>query len=232
MKRVYQRAAVVAIDGRHRVMLDAKPLRTPAGQVLELPTEALAAATAAEWQAQGEEIDAATLALTRLACTVVDRIIPDRASLERAIVAFAETDLLCYRAEGPQALVARQQGVWQPVIDWATLRFDAPLVPVAGVMHRPQPAAAFAALNAAVAAVADPWRLLVLHEVATLSGSLVLGLAVLERHLGIDEVWRAAQLDEDFQIERWGEDDEAMRRRAGLRADLAAAARLLDLLED
>src|SRR5689334_13344192 len=89
------------------------------------------------------------------------------------------------------------------------LRFDAPLVPVAGVMHRPQPPAAVAALGAAVAAVADPWRLLVLHEVATISGSLVLGLALLERHLGIDEVWRAAQLDEDFQIERWGEDPEA-----------------------
>jgi chaperone required for assembly of F1-ATPase len=231
MKRVYQRAAAVAVEGRHRVMLDAKPLRSPAGQVLELPTAALAAAVAAEWQAQDDEIVVATLALTRLACTVVDRIVPDRASLERAIVAFAETDLLCYRAEGPQALVARQQRIWQPLIDWATLRFDAPLVPVAGVMHRPQPPAAVAALGAAVAAVADPWRLLVLHEVATISGSLVLGLALFERHLATDEVWRAAQLDEDFQIERWGEDPEATRRRAGLRADLEAAVQLLDLLD-
>src|SRR5215471_4405905 len=108
MKRVYQRAAAVAVEGRHRVMLDAKPLRSPAGQVLELPTAALAAAIAAEWQAQGDEIVVAALALTRLACTVVDRIAPDRTSLERAIVAFAETDLLCYRADAPQALVARQ----------------------------------------------------------------------------------------------------------------------------
>src|SRR5262249_37199253 len=100
MKRGYHRAAAVAVEGRHRVMLDAKPLRSPAGQVLELPTAALAAAIAAEWQAQGDEIVVATLALTRLACTVVDRIVPDRAVLERAIVAFADTDLLCHRAEG------------------------------------------------------------------------------------------------------------------------------------
>ena len=230
MKRVYEQAAATVVEGRHRVMLDTKPLRSPAGQVLELPTAALAAAIAAEWQAQGDEIVVARLALTRLACTVVDRIVPDRVALERAIVAFAETDLLCYRAEGPQALVARQQRIWQPVIDWATLRFDAPLVPVVGVMHRPQPPAAVAALAAAVAAVADPWRLLVLHEVATLSGSLLLGLALLERHLGIDDVWRAAQLDEDYQIEHWGEDPEATRRRAGLRTDLEAAVRLLELL--
>ena len=212
-------------------MLDGKPLRSPAGQSLELPNAALAAAIAAEWQGQGDEIDASTLPLTRLACTVVDRVVPDRASLEDAIAAFAETDLLCYRAEQPRALVERQQQIWQPLIDWATLRFDAPLAVVPGVVHRPQPPAAVAALRAAVAAIADPWRLLALHEVATLGGSLLLGLALLERHLAIDGVWRAAQLDEDFQAERWGEDDEATRRRAGLRADLAATARLLELLE-
>src|SRR5262249_56691955 len=124
--------------------VETRAVRTAAGEVRELPTAALAAAIAAEWQAQRDEIVVATLALTRLACTAVDRIVPDRASLERAIVAFAETDLLCYRAEGPQALVARQQRIWQPVIDWATLRFDAPLVPVAGLMHRPQPPPAMA----------------------------------------------------------------------------------------
>jgi len=229
MRRVYKRAAAAADDGRHRVVLDGKPLRSPAGQTLELPNAALAEAIAAEWDSQGDEIDAATLLLTRLACTVVDRVVPDRAPLEAAIAAFAETDLLCYRAEQPRALVERQQEVWQPLLDWATLRFDAPLTVVPGVMHRAQPPAAVAALLAAVA-IADPWRLLALHEVATLSGSLVLGLALLERHLDVDGVWRAAQIDEDFQIERWGEDEEAARRRAGLRADLAAAARLLDLL--
>ena len=212
-------------------MLDGKPLRSPAGHTLELPNAALAEAIAAEWDGQGDEIDASTLPLTRLACTVVDRVGPDRAALEDTIAAFAETDLLCYRADQPRPLVERQQQVWQPLIDWATLRFDAPLALVPGVMHRPQPPAAVAALRAAVVAIADPWRLQALHEVATLSGSLVLGLALLERHLDAEGVWRAAQLDEDFQIERWGEDEEATRRRAGLRADLAAAARLLDLLK-
>src|SRR5882672_8044172 len=174
MRRVHKRAAAADDDdGRHRVVLDGKPLRSPAGQTLELPNAALAEAIAAEWDSQGDEIDAATLLLTRLACTVVDRVVPDRAPLEAAIAAFAETDLLCYRAEQPRALVERQQQVWQPLLDWATLRFDAPLTVVPGVMHRAQPPAAVAALRAAVAAIADPWRLLALHEVATLSGSLV-----------------------------------------------------------
>ena len=231
MRRVYKQAVSAADAGQHRVLLDGKPLRSPAGGVVGLPNAALAAAVAAEWQAQGAEVDAGKLPLTRLACTVVDRVAADPPTLAQAIAAFADTDLLCYRAEAPRALVERQQRLWQPLLDWATLRFAAPLLAVPGVMHRPQPPAAVAALGAAVAAIADPWRLLALHEVTTLTGSLVRGLALLERHLDLDGVWCAAQLDEDFQAERWGEDDEAALRRAGLRADLAAAARLLDLLE-
>jgi len=231
MRKIYKQATAGVADGRHRVLLDGKPLRTPAGGVIELPTAALAGALAAEWDGQGDAIDPSTLRLTRLAGLVVDRVAADRAVLEPAILAFVETDLLCYRAAHPEALVERQQRIWQPLVDWAALRFDAPLALVTGVIHRPQPPAAVTALRAAVAVVGDPWRLLVLHEVTALSGSLVLGLALLDRHADVEAVWRAAQLDEDFQIERWGEDDEAARRRAAHRADLLAAARLLDLLE-
>lgn len=211
--------------------LDARPLRTPAGAPVVLPTAALAVAVADEWQGQGERIAAERMPLTRLACTVLDRVGRDRAALAAAILAYAETDLLCYRADQPATLVERQQQLWQPLVDWATLRFDAPLAVVAGVMHRPQPPGALAALGAAVAAIEDPWRLLALHEATVLTGSLVIGLALLEGRLDAEGAWRAAQLEEDYQIERWGEDAEATRRRAGLRAELDAVARLLALLD-
>jgi chaperone required for assembly of F1-ATPase len=231
MRRVYKEARPGSAEGRHGVLLDGKPLRTPAGTPVSLPSAALAAAVAEEWQGQGERIVAEAMPLTRLACTVLDRVDKERASLVAAIAGYAETDLVCYRADQPASLVERQQLLWQPLVDWATLRFDAPLAVVAGVMHRPQPPGAVAALAAAVAVIDDPWRLLALYEATQLTGSLVIGLALLEGRLDAEDAWRAAHVEEDYQIERWGEDSEAARRRAGLRADLDAVMRFLALLD-
>lgn len=232
MRKVYKEARPDSAEGRHRVLLDGKTLRTPAGAAVTLPTAALAAAVAAEWEAQGPRIVAETMPLTRLACTVLDRVARDRAALVAAINGYAETDLVCYRADQPASLVERQQLLWQPLVDWAILRFDAPLAIVSGVMHRPQPPGAVAALAAAVAAIGDPWRLLALHEATVLTGSLVIGLALLDGRLDAEGAWRAAQLEEDYQIERWGEDAEAAKRRAALRADLDAVVRFLALLRE
>ncbi|MFO1056833.1 MAG: ATP12 family protein [Dongiaceae bacterium] len=230
MRKVYREARPSRADGRHGVLLDGKPLRTPVGAVVMLPTAALAAAVAEEWDRQGERIVAESMPLTRLACTVLDRVVPDRTALVAAVAAYGETDLVCYRADQPASLVERQQLLWQPLVDWAILRFDAPLAVVSGVMHRPQPPAARAALAAALAAIEDPWRLLALHEATVLTGSLVIGLALLEGRLDAEGAWCAAQLEEDYQIERWGEDAEATKRRSALRADLDAVVRFLALL--
>ncbi|MGE5203319.1 MAG: ATP12 family chaperone protein [Acidobacteriota bacterium] len=229
MKRFYKHATVSESERGFGVALDGKPLRTPAKHPLTVPSRALAEAIAAEWQAQGERIDPHALPLTRLASIALDLVAPRRAAVVAEIARYAGTDLLCYRAEEPAELRARQHAAWQPLLDWATQRFDAPLGVTAGVLPVPQPAATLAAFTAAVGAY-DTHRLAALHLATAALGSLVLALALVEGRLDAETAFAAAQLDETFQIERWGEDSEQMKRRANLKDDIALAARFVALL--
>ncbi len=229
MKRWYQQADAIPVAGGFGVALDGKTLNTPMRTPLVAPTEALARAIAGEWDAQGETIAPADMRLTRLIATALDRIKPDPSPAIAEIAGYAAADLLCHRAEGPDDLRRRQDAAWQPILDWAAQRYGAKLVPVAGVMPVAQPRAALAALTNAVAGF-DAMRLSGLHAVTVSSGSLVLGLALVEAHIDIELAWAAVDLDEAWQREKWGDDPIAAKRRWGVEADLRAAARFLDLL--
>jgi len=211
------------------IQIGGRPIRTPAKAVLAVPSAPLAEAIAEEWRAQTGPIKTHTMPLTRLAMTTIDRIRPDPAVAVDQVVAYAGSDLLCYRAEEPEALVRRQADRWQTWLDWAARRFDAPLRVTRGIVPAPQSAEALAALRRAIAGL-DAHELMVLAEITALSGSCVLGLAAVEGLLDSDTLFDLCQLDESFQIERWGEDAEAGERRAGLRADLGHVLRYLALV--
>ena len=229
MKRVYKRVTSGPADGGFGVALDGRPLRTPGKVPLVVPSAALAAAIATEWDAQEGELRPAAMPLYRLAATAIDRTAARRLQVVAEVANYAGTDLVCYRAGEPPALAARQQRVWQPLVDWATQRYDAALAVTAGVIPAGQSPAALKAFATAVAAL-DDFRLTALHALTGACGSLIIALAVLERRLDPEEAFTASQLDETFQIEAWGEDAEAAARRGALAAEIATAARLLDLL--
>ncbi len=229
MKRSYKAADVAPAGGGYGVTLDGKPLRTPAKAPLTVPSRALAEAVAAEWRAQGEEIELAALPLTRLASTGIDLVTPRRAEVAAEVARYAGTDLVCYRAGHPPQLARRQHAAWQPLIDWATLRYDAALEVTVGVVPIAQPVASLRALAAAVGAY-PPLELAALHLATAACGSLVLALALLEGRLDAEEAFAAAQLDESFEIELWGEDAELAQRRVLLQDDIALARRFIDLL--
>lgn len=226
MKRFYKEATVGAGNA---VLLDGRPVRTPGRAPLALPGARLAGAVADEWNAQEETIDPRAMPLTGLANAAIDRIAPDLAAFAKGLAAYGESDLLCYRAEGPAPLVAGQAERWDPLLDWARERFDIAFTVTAGIVHRPQPPETIARLAAAVAA-RDPFELAGLSPLVTVSGSLVIALALAEGALGLDGAWAAASLDEQWQAEQWGEDAEAATALAARRADFAAAARFLSLL--
>lgn len=223
MKRFYKDAAVVAGEGGHAVHLDGRPVRTPARAPLMLPTIALAQAVADEWRAQGESIDPAAMRATGLANAAIDRIAPDIAGFAAGIAAYGESELLCYRAEGPQALADRQAAAWDPLLDWARARYDITFRVTAGIVPVAQPPETLARLAAAVAAL-DPFTLAGLSVLVSIGGSLVCGLALIEGAADVESVWAATELDELWQAEQWGEDAHAAARRALRRAEFDAAA--------
>jgi chaperone required for assembly of F1-ATPase len=229
MKRFYRKAEAAKRAGGYAVTLDGKPIKTPGKRDLLAPSGALAAAIAEEWNAQETEVRTATMPLTRLATTTLDRVATQRDAIIRQTANYAGTDLVCYRATHPPALAARQQAVWQPLIDWALLRYDAPLVITSGVIPKSQSAESLRAFTAAVAEQND-FALTALHVVTAACGSLIIALALLEGQLDAHQAFVASQLDESFQIERWGEDAEQAGRRSALAAEIQAAARLISLL--
>ena len=229
MKRVYKKVDTRPVYGGYDIALDGRPMRTPAKRALVVPSAALAEAIAAEWDGQQDEIRPMTMPLTRLAATAIDRTAQQREQVVTETANYAGTDLVCYWADHQPALAARQQAVWQPLIDWATLRFDAPLTVTAGVIPAGQAPASLKAFAAAVAEH-DDFRLTALHALTAACGSLVIALAVMEGRLDAEAAFAASELDESFQIEAWGEDAEAAKRREALAADITAAARFVELL--
>ena len=219
----------VAIDADRVVTLDGKPVRTPGRRPLALPTAALAEAVAAEWRAVGETIDPRTMPLTGLANAATDPIANDPTQFAARLAAYGESDLLCYRAEGPPLLVERQAAAWDPLLEWARARYDVTFAVTAGVMHVAQPAATIARLHEAVAAY-DDFRLAGLSPVVTLTGSLVIGLALIEGRLDADAAWAAAGIDEDWSIEMWGEDWQAAELRELKRQEFARGVVFLRML--
>jgi len=228
-RRFYREAAAVADGDVWRIALDGKVVKTPARNPLTLPTQALAEAIAGEWAAQDTKVKPDTMPLMQLASTAIDRVAPDRERIIAETAGYAATDLVCYRAEGPDELIARQVALWDPLLDWLRARYDVSLQSGAGVMAIPQSEQALAILTRAVAAQ-DDLRLTALAVMTGASGSLAIGLAVLEGRISPEAATEAAQLDELYQAERWGIDPEAEKRRANQKADLVAARRFLDLL--
>lgn len=229
MKRFYEQARVEARDGAEfAVMLDERPVQTPARNLLQVASPALADAIAAEWDCQEDDIVPARMPLTQVAATALDRVAPDTQTYARQIAVYGETDLLCYRAQAPQSLVVRQAATWQPLVDWAADRFAAPLTVTEGVSPIAQPAETLIALENAVRAH-DPFEMAALGLATTAAGSLVIALALSHAHIDADAAFAAGFLDESWQAEQWGIDEEAERRRAIARADLETAARFLAL---
>ena len=233
MKRFYKETGVAAGDsGGWQVLLDGKPMRTPAKAVLVVPTRALAEAIAAEWAdvAPEAELKPTQLPLTRLAATGIDRVTTQRAKVIEDTAKYGASDLLCYRGTDPESLVRRQHEMWQPLLDWASARYGADLKVVSGTNFVTQPPEAVAMLASAVAEHSD-LALSALYNLTHVAGSLVIALAVAEGHLAADKAFEASQLDELYQIERWGEDPLATERHKGIRNDIAAMERFLALLE-
>ncbi len=229
-RKFWKAAAVEPAEGGFRVMLDGKPVMTPGKHPLILPSRALADAVAAEWDAQGDVIDPLSMPLTRAANSAIEKVTPQFDAVADMLGAYGGTDLLSYRATEPEALAARQAEGWDPLLDWARDRYDAPLAVTAGLMPVAQDPAALARLRARIGEL-DPFQMTAFHDLVTLPGSLVLGLGVLDGRLTAEEAHRLARLDEEFQAERWGRDEDADAAAAGRLAAMRNAERLLALLK-
>jgi chaperone required for assembly of F1-ATPase len=209
------------------VRLDARPVRTPGRVPLVLPTDALADAVATEWRSVGDAVDPRAMPLTGLANAAIDRIALDPAAFAAGLARYGESDLLCYRAEMPEPLVERQIAAWDPPLAWARGRYDVRFAIATGVMHVAQPPATVARLGEAVAAL-DAWRLAGLSPVVTITGSLILGLALVERAMDAEAVWHASRIDEAWQAEMWGEDALAVQATEARRREFGAGVMFLD----
>jgi chaperone required for assembly of F1-ATPase len=229
-KRFWRRAAAVASEGGHAIALDGRRARTPGKAALILPTRALADLVAAEWDAQGEVVDPRSMPATRMANAAIDRVTHRREEVAAALAAYGASDLLCYRADGPAALVARQAAAWDPQLAWAERALGARLAVTTGVMAVPQDPVVLARLSAQVLAF-DPFRLSAFHELVVLSGSLVLAFAVVHGALDPATAWNLSRIDEDWQAEQWGRDAEAEAAAAFRRAEFLGAARFFRLCE-
>jgi chaperone required for assembly of F1-ATPase len=226
--RFYAHAGVVESLGQFAITLDDKPVRTPSGRALVGPTREIADGIAAEWNAQQEIIDPVTMPLTRLANSVVDAVVDRVEAVADDIAKYLGSDLLFYRAGHPEALVAREAHGWDPVLFWAADALGAHFILAEGIVHVRQPDSAIAAARATLPA--DPWSVAALHVVTTLTGSALLALALLHGVLDQHQVWAAAHVDEDWNIEQWGVDEEVAARRAARLVDFAAAVRILKAL--
>jgi len=228
-KRFYKDVDTAPEGSGVTVRLDGKSVRTPAKAPLLLPTQELADAVAEEWRAQGERVDPETMRLTKLANSAIDGVRGREAAVLDDVIAFAGSDLLCYRAEGPEELIAKQSEHWDPVLAWAKEELGAPLNLAQGVAHVAQPQASLDVIQERLKDF-DAFSLAALHVLTSLTGSALLALAVALKRLTPNQAWAAAHVDEDWQISQWSEDAEAAERRARRRQEFDAACRMLELL--
>ena len=226
MKRFWQD---VRIGVDRSILLDTRPVRTPGRAPLILPNDALAEAVAAEWRAVDGDVDPRAMPLTGLSNAAIDIVTSDPGRFAAGLAAYAESDLVCYRADSPDPLVERQQAAWDPVIEWVRARYDSHVETTAGVMHVAQPPATIERLGSAIAGH-GAFTLAGASPIVTLTGSLMLTLALIERAFDTDMIWAAAHVDEDWQAELWGSDDLATATRAVKRVEFDAAVRFLSLV--
>jgi chaperone required for assembly of F1-ATPase len=230
-RRFYSEVSLGEVARSWRVLLDGRAVKTPQRAELIVPSRALAEAIAEEWRTQGDELRLSDMRLTRLANTAIDAVAANAAAVTEDILAYGQRDLICYRAEAPERLVARQQELWDPLIAWVGERYRAKLVATIGIMPIDQSPQTLAALRTALSAY-DAFALTALHVFTTLTGSAVLALAHVSGRLSLDESWAAAHVDEDFQIEAWGEDTEAAARREARFTEMRAASDFFRLGQD
>lgn len=223
-KRFFKAVSVEPGEAGYEIRLDGRAMRTPARQLFVVPSLSLAEAVAAEWEGQKDVIDPRDMPLTRLVNTALDGVAQDPQAVAEDVVRFSGSDLLCYRAGEPQALVERQSEAWDPLIDWAHSALGARFMLAEGVMHIEQPREAIAAFSAQVGRYGRPLELAAIHTVTTLTGSAILALAIAEKAISPEDAWEAAHVDEDWNIELWGEDAEAADRREKRWREMKAAA--------
>ncbi len=228
-KRFYKDATVDPVEGKYAIHLDARPVRTPLGNALELPVLPLAKAIVREWLAQGDTIDPASMPLCGFANTAIDRVGADRQTVSATLMNYAETDLLCYRADHPDDLVSRQHESWQPILDWAAASLGVQMQITVGVLPVEQPPESLKALNDRLSRL-DDMEFTAVASIAAACGSLILALALAEARIDGEQAFQCSQLDESFQSERWGLDEEAEARQLKLKEDIASAALFLSLL--
>lgn len=231
MKRIYKTVSTTEQGAGHVVQLDGRELKSPAKAPLVLPTKALAEAVAGEWDAQGEEIAPDSMPNMQLAATATDRITTQRDAVIDEIAGFGGSDLLCYRAEEPRELIDAQQQRWQPLLDWCRAEFGAELQVTSGIMPLRQDARALETLKAEVAKHSD-MELSALHVLTSGSGSLVIALAVSHGKTSAEEAFEISQIDEQYQIDKWGKDEEAEIRRANLHRDIMTAGNFFNLCRE
>jgi chaperone required for assembly of F1-ATPase len=229
MKRFWKAAVAVPVDGGSAIELDGRRIKTPAKAELVVPTAVLADAIAAEWNGCGDDVEPRAMPLTGLANAAIDRIAPDKESFAAGIASYGESDLVCYRAEGPETLVRRQAESWDVLLSWARRRYDVDFTCQPGIMHVPQPRDTVRKLGHAVAAL-DACQLAGLSLLVTIGGSLIAGLAVLEEMMPAEAAWEAVSLDDRWQLEQWGDDAEALAALDLRRRDFLAAAKFLELV--
>ena len=227
-RRFYSNAAMVETAGGFAVTLDDKPIRTPSGRKVIVPVREIADAIVAEWQAQKEFIDPLTMPMTRFANSVVDAVVDRVDAVTEDIAKYFETDLLFYRAGHPEVLVAREAAHWDPILFWAADALGAHFILAEGIVHIRQPESAIAIARAALPH--DAWSIAALHVITSVTGSALLSLALLRRVADADQVWAAAHVDEDWNSEKWGVDEEVAARRAARMVDFSAAVRILRAL--
>jgi chaperone required for assembly of F1-ATPase len=227
-KRFWKTATVVPDGDRFAVELDGRRVKTPAKAALALPTRAMAEAVAAEWAAQDEVIKPLSMPVTRSANAAIDKVRQQHHEVAEMLAAYGDADLLCYRAEAPDELVARQAAQWDPVLDWSHESLGARLIPCAGVMHQPQDRKALQQLAEPVHRMSD-FQLAAFHDLVSLSGSLILGFAAAKGWRATDDIWELSRLDELWQQEQWGADEEAVEQAEIKRQAFIHAKRFFDL---
>lgn len=233
-RRFYTTAGVEEAPGEadapFGVVLDARPVRTPARRLLGAPRRRIAEAIAAEWEAQGDVIDPASMPLTRLANAIIDGVAPAPGPAADEIAKYLGSDLVFYRADAPAGLVKRQADAWDPLLAWARETLGARFICFEGVVFARQPESALAAARAAIPR--EPWALGALNSITTLTGSALIALALAAGQLSVEEAWAAAHVDEDWNMQQWGEDSQALQRRAARFAEMQAAAFVLGAMRD